>query len=69
MVTPENDDGVVRVGTCFKGVENPANHGVGITDVCKVAVNGILNRIEIFKFLVDSGACCLDLFYLRRQVI
>ena len=51
MVTPENDNGVVRIGALLKGVQYPSNHGVGITYVGEVAVYGIVPGIQRLQFL------------------
>ena len=72
MVTPKDDDGVVRVGTFLQSIEDTAEHGVGITDACKVAMNGIVPGIEGFKLLYDSGTAGLhfpDLFGKIVQVV
>ena len=55
MVTPENDNGVVRIGALLKGVQYASNHGVGITYVGEVSVYGIVPGIQRLQFLEDTG--------------
>ena len=72
VVTPKHDDGVVRVGTFLQSIEDTAEHGVGITDAGKVAMNRIVPGIEGFKFLYDAGTTGLhfpDLFGKIVQVV
>ena len=68
MVAPKNDDGVVRVGTCFKGVQDTANHGVGITYVCEVAMDGIVPSIQRLQLLNDAGTGGFHLFDLLGKI-
>ena len=68
MVTPENDDGVVRVGTFLQSIEDTTNHGIGITDVGQVAMDGIVPGIQRLQLLNDAGTGGFHLFDLLGKI-
>ncbi len=39
MIAPEHDDRVVGAPGCVERVDQPANHGVGVTDARKIALH------------------------------
>jgi len=69
MIAPENHNGVVCIWALVQGVEHPAKHGVGITDIGKVAMNGIIPCIQGLQFLYDSGTARFHFFDLLGEII
>ena len=54
VITPEHDNGVIRVRTFPESVEDAPHHGIRIAHAGKVAMDGIVHRIQVLQFPEDS---------------
>ena len=46
VITPQNQNGIVRIGSRLDGIHHTTQHRIGIGDTGAISVNSILNRIQ-----------------------
>ena len=69
VIAPKNDQSIVGIGTRLESIQDAAHHGVSVTHAGQITVYRIFDRIQVFKFLMNTRSRLFDFSNLGRQIV